>query len=325
MLPNRWDPDNFQRTLENPRLLERELRIWFSKVTEPLYRFRQKRRYSDGLDVMEKDWDNLILLDACRFDYFENRNPIPGELQSVTSMGSTSSEFIESNFIGRNLHDTIYVTANPYVEMLSEDVFYSVENLLVDQWQTDPGTVPPDAVRDAAVEANERNPNKRLIIHFMQPHTPYLGPTATEIRERFAIDDAYNRYQCVDGADVETSGYGIHGAAMQGLIPVRDVRQAYSETLDIVLDSVTSLLSQVDGKSVVTADHGELLGERFTPLSHRRYGHPSGSYARELRVVPWLQISCDTRRRVVSEAPVGFERLDETTARDRLQALGYLS
>jgi len=32
-----------------------------------------------------------------------------------------------------------------------------------------------DRSRDAAIEAYEQFPNKRLIIHFMQPHGPFIG------------------------------------------------------------------------------------------------------------------------------------------------------
>ena len=88
-------------------VIDRPLRKFYSTVWQ--------YQNGPGIDVMKEDWDNLIILDACRYDYFkEKQKNIRGELESVVSRGAHSSEFIEKNFLGRKLHDTIYVTANPY-------------------------------------------------------------------------------------------------------------------------------------------------------------------------------------------------------------------
>jgi len=42
------------------------------------------------------------------------------------------------------------------------------------------------------------------------------------------------------------------------------VWEAYNENLDIVLTEIEALLDELDGKSVITADHGNLVGERLT-------------------------------------------------------------
>ncbi|MDL0143566.1 hypothetical protein PNP83_00890, partial [Halobacterium salinarum] len=57
-------------------------------------------KYGEGAKVVEKDWDNLIILDACRYDYFKNANStniIEGELGKSVSRGSHSREFMEKN------------------------------------------------------------------------------------------------------------------------------------------------------------------------------------------------------------------------------------
>jgi len=41
------------------------------------------------------------------------------------------------------------------------------------------------------------------------------------------------------------------------------VWEAYNENLDIVLTEIEALLDELDGKSVITADHGNLVGERL--------------------------------------------------------------
>jgi len=323
-IPDRWNIDNLKALGKNPQLLERETRMWLSQITHPVHNHRYRTKYADGIDVIEREWDNLFILDACRFDYMKEQRLINGELRPAISQASTSYEFIKQNFLGRDLHDTIYITANPYVEELSKDVFYTVENLLIDQWDDDLGTVPPEAVVDATLKAHEAHPDKKLIVHFMQPHQPPLGPTAERINERLNLNNGYNKYQCVDGTDTKLSGTSWFGAVMQGEISHAELRQAYTETLDLVLDSTEQLLSAMDGKSVVTADHGEFLGERLSTVGHRLYGHKPDNYAPELRVVPWLEVESDSRRDVVSETPIGFERLEDDSVDDRLRALGYV-
>lgn len=323
-IPDRWNAANVRAALNHPRLVEREIRIWLSRLTYPVQNRRRKREYGGGVDVVARDWDNLLILDACRVDGARERNTIQGDLDSVVSRGSTSSEFIQRNFVGRELHDTVYVTANPYVEMIDDGTFYAVESLLVDGWDPDLGTVPPQAVVDAATEAHERYPDKRLIVHFMQPHQPFIGPTARALRDELGLDGGYDRYHCVDGKEVSPFGVTLFGAAMQGDVTLAELRDVYLENVDLAIEHAHRLVAELDGKSVVTADHGELLGERLAPLAERSFGHFPDCYAPELREVPWLEVPCEQRRDVTADEPLGFERLDQQRVDSRLQALGYV-
>jgi hypothetical protein len=53
---------------------------------------------------MQEDWDNLIILDACRYGAFERNNTIPGALEYRFSRGSMTGEFFEE--ISRTLNIT---------------------------------------------------------------------------------------------------------------------------------------------------------------------------------------------------------------------------
>jgi hypothetical protein len=46
------------------------------------------------------------------------------------------------------------------------------------------------------------------------------------------------------------------------------------------------MLQSIKGKTVLTADHGELLGERPYICSTAKYGHFYGEWMEELRIVP---------------------------------------
>lgn len=83
-------------------------------------------------------------------------------------------------------------------------------------------------------------------------------------------------------------------------------------------------LAEIDGKSVITADHGEMLGERVFPFTSRVWGHSEGFSTPTLRYVPWLEIEADLRRDVTSSSPVETEgELADSDIEDRLRALGY--
>lgn len=273
--------------------------------------------HGNGTRVMNEDWDNLLILDGCRYDMFTERIDLPGTLESRISLGSSSEEFMERNFVDEQFHDTVYVSANPFIPKLglNEGTFHAVVELL-DDWDEQLQTVRPDTVAEAAREAHEQYPNKRLIVHFMQPHTPFIGGLGREMvgggwtMDHDVEDDPGIWDRLRDGEDV----------------PLERVWEAYKENLDIVLEEVEPLLSDLNGKSVITADHGNLVGERLSPIPTRqKYGHPYGVHAEELVKVPWFVIQGSNRREISSDSPV--ESNDETVSdeelEDRLEALGY--
>jgi len=274
-------------------------------------------RHGAGTQVIEEDWDNLLILDACRYDMFAEQIDLAGRLESQISLGSSSEEFLERNFEDGEYHDTVYVSANPFIPELGLDqgTFHTVIDLL-DEWDEELQTIRPETVAKAAREAHEQYPAKRLIIHFMQPHAPFIGEQGQEMvgggwtMDHNVEDDPgiWNRLR--DGEDV----------------PLEMVWEAYKENLDIVLDEVKSLLNDLDGKSVVTADHGNLVDERLGPIpTLRKYGHPYGVHTEELVKVPWFVVEGDERREVQCDPPV--EAKNETDSdeelEDKLEALGY--
>ncbi|MGM0718393.1 MAG: hypothetical protein ACQET5_14755 [Halobacteriota archaeon] len=187
--------------------------------------------YDEAVRVMDEDWDTMIVLDACRADYFERTVDLDrfDQYQARISLGSHSSEWTRRNFQGQSFGDTVYVSANPHTSLEAGDAFHRV----VELWETDTdeeaGVVLPDAVVNATVEAHEKYPNKRLIAHFMQPHGPFIG---SEIGDDHANESEYWR--------------------------------AYSENLVHVMQYVDELLEAIPGKTVVTADHGQAYASGLT-------------------------------------------------------------
>jgi len=296
---------------ENPKYLLRELnRVYHSAPMDERFNAR-------GIDVFSKDWDTLVVLDGCRYDTFESHNTLPGELSSVRSRGAHTSEFLRGNFDGRTLYDTVYTTASPQLERRKDNVdvdFHAVENIWnTDWWDEDAGTVRPAAMTEAAVEAHETYPEKRHVVHYMQPHYPFIGSHITDQTRK------YN--------EQPDSGLDIWNQKMRGELDASSeaIREAYRRNLDLVLASVETLFSAIDGKVVVTADHGNLFGERVSPLPVQEWGHPPRLYVPALVTVPWLTHTIDTRRAIESEAPESVdEDVERETVEAQLESLGYL-
>ena len=324
LLPKRYSLANLNKAIRNPRLLHRELYTLAVNVNGRFHETNRALRGEDGIDVMAADWDTLVILDACRYDMFAGAAvptlDLDGRLTCVQSKGSDSWEFMEANFAGRQLHDTVYVTANPHLHKLPEGTFHAVVDLLETSWDDDARTVHPADAVEEALSARDVYPDKRLIVHLMQPHFPFLGPTG----ERF-----------------EHSGIELHldddrmsgapnpwiGLLSEPKIDPADVIEAYRENLELALPHVERLVKSLDGKTVVTADHGNLVGERGFPVPVRMYGHPRGLPRSELLAVPWFEVERGERIPTVAERPAeretGDERMADAQVTDRLQALGY--
>lgn len=293
-----------RRGIENPAYFGRELNRLYHR------RLYREAFNPAGVAVVDEEWDNLVILDACRYDDFAELHDLPGELHSRTSRGSHTVEFLEANFAGRELLDTVYVTASPQYQFKAIDAeFHAVENVWDgDGWDEAAGTVRPETMAERAIEVAEEYPNKRLIAHFIQPHYPFLGdgmPLGGSLKDASAID--------------------IWGKLMNGAIdiPPETVRAAYRRNLEIALPAVRRLLDTLPGRTVVTADHGNMFGERAVPIPVREWGHPPGLYTEQLVRVPWL-VYGDDRKDVTANAPVATETGAETNSEERLRQLGYL-
>jgi hypothetical protein len=289
---------------------------------------------NDGVDIMAEDWDNLVILDACRYDMFARTNTVDGELQSRRSRGSNTAEFLRRNFANRSFEDTVYVTANPQVNVNLDDPFYETISVWHDQWDEELNTVRPTAMVEATLNAVERYPDKRIISHFVQPHYPFIGDTANSLVDERAGIELSKRQ--ADGEHSESDHEHIWDLLKRGVVSKSVVWDAYEETLEHALSHVDQLVTQLPGQTVITSDHGNLVGETPNPcpIPFEMYGHPPSVYADNLVTVPWLKIEAETRREIVSgDSSITNERQDSNEKQDsptddktseRLRALGYL-
>lgn len=275
--------------------------------------------YSGAIDVMSSDWDTLLVLDALRIDLFEEVANLDQftKYRQVQSKGSATPEWTKRNFSGRKFGDTVYVSANPFTSKIAGDAFHD----LVEVWHTDfddnEGTVLPTPVIDAALDTRKSYPNKRLIVHFMQPHYPFVG------EKRIGTGG----WQPEDILSEDTDRPNIASpwdALREGMVKKDSVWKAYADNLRFVLGPALELGAELSGKTVITSDHGNMMGERSWPIPLRVYEHPSGLRHRELTNVPWAILPYEDRLTVIDQGTTTTDPQDEQERRERLQQLGYL-
>lgn len=293
---------------------------FLSRVVSP-YFTRMSRPPADPLTSME--WDNIILLDACRYDLFKEvlaEHPLPGTLSSRRSVQSGTPGYLAENFAGETFHDIVYVTANPYVTTeLPNDTFHAVDPVWEDGWDDDLQTVRPEIMRERALAAAERYPNKRLIVHFNQPHIPFIGDERIESRGIGGIRETALGNEGPDPAQRLRTPFEQLGA---GDVTYDEVWAAYRANLEVAWDEIETLVDSLSGLTAVTADHGNAMGERAWPFPIRVYGHPLGILIPALTTVPWHTVQNGDRKSITAEQPVETTDVSEDTE-ERLRMLGY--
>jgi hypothetical protein len=266
----------------------------------------------NGLEILEEDWDNLIILDACRYDIFrEVADKLPGELEKRESKAGDTNEFLRHTFKNRNLQDTIYITGNPQLYRHREEInvdFFLQEQVWVDNWAENHRTIMPDVMTEQTLTTAESYPHKRIISHYLQPHAPYIGPTGRELPS-----DYLNFWESYTSGEFN--------------IDLETAKRAYRENVEITIPHIKRLFDNLQGKTIVTADHGELLGEKDRPIPIRRYGHDACTYLSPLVEVPWLVYKNGERKEITSEdnrQKENDEKIAEQTVTNRLKDLGYV-
>ncbi|WP_254531068.1 hydrolase [Natrinema gelatinilyticum] len=267
---------------------------------------RVDRFHNFGVPIYERDWDLLVVLDACRADLMAE---VADEYDFVdtertTSLAGGSKRWMKRNFVenpNSKIRNTVYVTGNPFSdEMLSHQPFRNMEEVWKYAWDEELNTVPARAVTDVTVQQARKYDPDSLIAHYMQPHHPFV-PTP--------LDSGMNRH------DLKNPDRPVWDKLRDGEIDPQAAWDAYRENLQYVLDDVELLLANVDAdRAIITADHGNAFGE------WGMWGHGDIPLS-AVRDVPWcVTTATDTGEHDPDIVP---ER-DEVAVSDKLRDLGYL-
>lgn len=263
-----------------------------------------------GVPIYDRDWDLLVVVDACRLDLMRRVAPdyeFASDVESVRSLDSTTAFWMRKNFddaYARERADTAYVCGNPFSDDLLDSAdFGHLSEVWKRSWD-DPGTVPPRAVTDEAIRVARESDHDRLIVHYMQPHCPFIPrPDLMDPKEldRFGNQRGRDVWERLRDSELELA----------------ELWDGYESNLRLALDDVSLLLENVDAeRAVVTSDHGNAVGEWYT------YGHPPNQPHDCLRMVPWIETTAADEGTLDPPerewADVGLDR------EEQLGALGYV-
>lgn len=248
-----------------------------------------------GIYILDEEWDNLIILDACRYDIFKqevNKLGLKGTIRMVKSRGSHTSTFLLENFNKQYYPDIVYITANPKVDIMLKNKFHRIISVWNEGWSEKFHTVLPKTMYEYSNDAILKFPDKRLIIHFMQPHFPYIGFSfGAEAMLRLRNSVLLNEEQEKIGSK-NVNFFSLFGVEFYHLLRKKDHLELYRNNLTKTFHYLNRLVNSLPGKTVITADHGESIGEIIHPfLPFRFYGHNRRFKSRVLINVPWYVIN----------------------------------
>lgn len=152
---------------------------------------------------------------------------------------------------------------------------------------------------DHAIAQGRSRDQSKLVVHYMQPHGPYI-------------------------ADAVKNGTSPTESEQDGWRSLRDgkaykdeIWEYYLDNLRLVLDQVEVLLENYDAERVaITSDHGEAFGE------FGAYGHPEGFLHPVVKRVPWIETTAQDKETRAPDIGPGVDK--DVDMEERLEALGYL-
>jgi len=228
----------------------------------------QKRRI-DGLM-----WDWLLICDAGRCDWFEQLyaeflpETVSPERVRNGGIGYTAdwmTSMFPDWYPGLFVHGGQPVHSMQGGEWDERDHFETVPSYTEFDWDAEYNTCPPKLVSD--VVRKYLTDHDCGVVRFLQPHPPFREmPDRTKGRD--------------------TRMQRTANAVRAGELSLETVVNAYRDNYEWVLaEGVADLLPDLDGTVVVTADHGECLGDCgqwFHGRTHDPHEH--------LVTVPWAVI-----------------------------------
>ncbi|MDQ2072346.1 sulfatase-like hydrolase/transferase [Haloarcula sp. H-GB4] len=254
------------------------------------------------------------------------------EVEAVYSVGSTSKEWMVNTFTEEHrtqINRTTQISSNAWVDsVLTEDVdfgFWSptrgsfleshpiFANLMsrptltkddfaefksLSHLNEEYGVVPAETVTDHAIDTGRKSSPEKMLVHYMQPHAPYLRNTTQNGQEITSTEkDPFG--------ELRSQGNKA------------EIFELYLDNLRYVLDSVELLLNNLDRERVlITADHGELFGEFGISNHIAGVPHPN------LKKVPLVETSATDNQTYVPDT--SDEVIQDSSVEDRLADLGYL-
>jgi hypothetical protein len=277
-------------------------KLWHRHVTPPI----------EGVNIFQKDWNLLIILDGCDPTWIQQISddtewlPDSGDQKTLMSVGSTSREWY-SKTLGecshRSLSETAIISANPLAKEFIPDEIGMYEDLSAWAWDESLDIVPAHTVTDTAIKLGRETDYEQYVVHYMQPHIPFLKTKdgRRDVVKSLGYSDCWNAWY----------------DTMKGNMSSDELKCHYQNNLKYVLPEVQILINNFAApKTIISSDHSNAVGQKYM------YGHPGYVQMLILREVPYIIISAEDEQLI--EPSIDRHAADNLQRKKQLDSLGYL-
>ena len=213
----------------------------------------------------------IILLDACRYDYFKKEISSYTKdfiLMPIRSWGFSTPEFYK-NITG--VSDFVLLTANPVVTLSGND----------GKWKRVIHAKSLDPNNNLKACLDLLRYENKIVLHLIPPHLPWQGKEGREVFARLVKQLNYPIKQELNKYHDDALPLGIPEKLAYKAVGVEKARRYYRENLRFALDAIFSFYEKLPKPFIITSDHGEALGE------NGEWGHIDGRADNPiLRTVP---------------------------------------
>jgi len=226
------------------------------------------------------DWDVMIVLDACRFDTFEKlvsagQLDILGQYSQVDSQALHTAMWYNNNWKMENDVNLISGHGILWLEEFSIHKRFKRPYGFFDKNRKD--WIYPEKNFKKLLEYQDLYPNEKFLVHIIPPHLPFLGRNGKKFMQQLDVINPHT----TEGEGNMTAYEKVTSYGNKNGWDIPKVM--YMENLAYAFEWIEKFIDLIQGKVVITADHGELLGEGGV------YGHNEG-FEEILRSVPWFEV-----------------------------------
>ncbi len=223
--------------------------------------------------MADTDWRTMIVMDACRYDTLADIAPgFMEPPECVDSQAHCTIRWYRRHW-DSDYKDTVLITAHPIIGCTFVKTTCHFAAKIWIEKETPAESIDwilPENTLKCMPDIIKQYPDKKYLIHLVPPHLPFIGKSGIVFQK-------------------QELGWGITGAAMYKAAMAyakrngwNKLREYYRENIQVSLAAIQKYLGVLKGPIIITADHGELLGE------DNRYGH-QGKHP-QLQEVPWAQV-----------------------------------
>jgi len=196
----------------------------------------------------------VIILDACRYDALKNELPkyTRNFILFPVYSGSHNTPTFYKNIT--NVEDFVLLTANP--TPLYHNQGYKWKRVIHTK-----SVDPMDNLKECVELLKTED---KIYLHLIPPHVPWQGKEGREVYKNLMKELDFSMRLNANGRNF--GPVGIEEKIYQRIGAERS-RRYYTENLRYALDAIFRYYSELPKPFIITADHGELLGE------DRLWGH----------------------------------------------------